>query len=77
MRALLHGQHKKYGMHFHDEQCGLCIWQTFQPCKLSADAPEPPLSELQWTVAIARLLFGPAMNIQAPPNLTPAAGAAR
>ena len=43
---------------------------------LCAGAPEPPLSDLQWTVAIARLLFGPAMNIQAPPNLTPAAGAA-
>jgi len=27
-------------------------------------------------VAVARLLFGPAMGIQAPPNLTPAAGAA-
>ena len=38
-----------------------------------AGAPEPPLEELLWSVAIARLLFGPAMNIQAPPNL--AAGA--
>ena len=34
-------------------------------------APEPPLTELLWTVAAARLIFGPAMNIQAPPNLTP------
>ncbi|KAK9832553.1 hypothetical protein WJX81_008558 [Elliptochloris bilobata] len=39
-----------------------------------AGAPEPPLSELLWTVAVARLLFGPHMNIQAPPNLTPSAG---
>ena len=23
-----------------------------------------------WTVAVARLVFGPAMNIQAPPNLS-------
>lgn len=33
--------------------------------------PEPPLAELQWTIAMARLMFGPSMNIQAPPNLTP------
>ena len=29
-----------------------------------ADAPEPPLSELLWTVAVARLILGPAMSIQ-------------
>ena len=34
-------------------------------------APEPDLDELLWTVAVARLLFGPAMSIQAPPNLSP------
>ena len=34
-------------------------------------APEPDLSELLWTVAVARLLFGSAMSIQAPPNLSP------
>eukprot|EP00897_Mesotaenium_endlicherianum_P002100 jgi/Mesen1/1918/ME000144S01045 len=34
-------------------------------------AAEPPLEELLWTVAMARLAFGPSMNIQAPPNLTP------
>jgi hypothetical protein len=37
--------------------------------------PEPPLEELLWTVAAARIMFGPNMNIQAPPNLTPAAAA--
>jgi FO synthase len=31
---------------------------------------EPPLEELEWTTAIARLTFGPSMSIQAPPNLT-------
>ncbi len=36
-----------------------------------AGAPEPPLSELLWSVAAARLLLGPAVSIQAPPNLTP------
>ncbi|MDE0155467.1 MAG: bifunctional FO biosynthesis protein CofGH [Gammaproteobacteria bacterium] len=34
------------------------------------DAPEPALEELLWTIAMARLIFGPHMNIQAPPNLT-------
>ncbi len=36
-----------------------------------ADAPEPSADELVWTIAMARILFGPAMNIQAPPNLSP------
>jgi FO synthase len=36
-----------------------------------AVAVEPDLRELQWTIAAARLIFGPDMNIQAPPNLTP------
>ena len=34
------------------------------------DAPEPALEELLWTIAMARIIFGPHMNIQAPPNLT-------
>jgi FO synthase len=34
-------------------------------------APEPDLDELLWTIAVARLIFGPDMNIQAPPNLSP------
>lgn len=36
-----------------------------------ASAPEPDLNELLWTIAIARLIFGSAMSIQAPPNLSP------
>jgi len=36
-----------------------------------AGAAEPPLDDLMWTAAVARLIFGPAMNIQAPPNLMP------
>lgn len=34
-------------------------------------APEPSLEELLWTLAVARLIFGPRMSIQAPPNLSP------
>ncbi|MEO2174490.1 MAG: 7,8-didemethyl-8-hydroxy-5-deazariboflavin synthase CofG, partial [bacterium] len=33
-------------------------------------AAEPDIADLQWTVAVARLIFGPHMNIQAPPNLS-------
>ncbi|CAN7347619.1 5-amino-6-(D-ribitylamino)uracil--L-tyrosine 4-hydroxyphenyl transferase CofH [Variovorax sp. LjRoot178] len=37
-----------------------------------AGLPEPGLRELQWTIAAARIILGPAANLQAPPNLTPA-----
>ena len=49
------------------------IIQNFRakPGTLMADAPEPHITELLWTIAIARLIFGPKMNIQAPPNLSP------
>jgi FO synthase len=51
------------------------IIQNFRPKPGTrmADAPAPGLEELLWTIAIARLLFAPAMNIQAPPNLSPGA----
>ena len=65
------------GTPFHGRKGVSACGEPVKSCKLRAGAPEPPLGELQWTVAVARLLFGPAMNIQAPPNLTPAAGAAR
>ncbi len=32
-------------------------------------APEPEFDELLWTIASARLIFGPEMSIQVPPNL--------
>ncbi len=34
-----------------------------------AAAAEPDLREHLWTIAVARLIFGPAMTLQAPPNL--------
>ncbi|WP_183627037.1 5-amino-6-(D-ribitylamino)uracil--L-tyrosine 4-hydroxyphenyl transferase CofH [Novosphingobium sediminicola] len=37
-----------------------------------ADAPEPDLDDLLWTIAAARLILGSDMNIQAPPNLSAA-----
>lgn len=49
------------------------IVQNFRakPGTLMAAAPEPDLNELLWTIAVARLIFGADMNIQAPPNLSP------
>jgi FO synthase len=49
------------------------IVQNFRakPNTKMAQAPEPDLEELVWTIAVARLIFGGKMNIQAPPNLSP------
>ena len=49
------------------------IVQNFRakPNTLMAQSPEPDLNELLWTIAVTRLIFGAAMNIQAPPNLSP------
>ena len=51
------------------------IVQNFRakPGTRMAAAPEPSLDELLWTIATARILFGPHANIQAPPNLSPGA----
>src|SRR3954452_4029829 len=35
-----------------------------------APAPPPPLEELLWTIAVARLILGARAHIQAPPNLS-------
>ena len=49
------------------------IIQNFRakPGTKMASAPEPDLDDLLWTIAITRFIFGYAMSIQAPPNLTP------
>ncbi|WP_279253197.1 5-amino-6-(D-ribitylamino)uracil--L-tyrosine 4-hydroxyphenyl transferase CofH [Candidatus Seongchinamella marina] len=49
------------------------IVQNFRakPGTLMANAPEPNLEDMLWTIAVARLVFGPEMSIQAPPNLSP------
>jgi len=49
------------------------IIQNFKakPGTRMAAAPEPALEEQLWTIAVARLLFGSGMSIQAPPNLQP------
>ena len=49
------------------------IIQNFRPKPGTpmAGAEAPPLDDHLWTIAVARLLFEPEMNIQAPPNLSP------
>jgi FO synthase len=49
------------------------IIQNFRPKAATrmAHSPAPSLEDHLWTIAIARLLFAPSMNIQAPPNLNP------
>ena len=58
--------HRSYG---HIQEI---IIQNFRakPRTRMADAPEPDAADHLWTIAAARIVFGPAMNIQAPPNLS-------
>ena len=58
--------HERYG-HLQE-----IIIQNFRakPGTRMAQHPEPSLDEHLWTIAVARILFGAAMNIQAPPNLS-------
>jgi len=35
-----------------------------------AESPEPPLEELLWTIAVARIVLGANAHVQAPPNLS-------
>ncbi|MBV8850411.1 MAG: 5-amino-6-(D-ribitylamino)uracil--L-tyrosine 4-hydroxyphenyl transferase CofH [Methylobacteriaceae bacterium] len=51
------------------------IIQNFRakPATRMAAAPEPDVDDHLWTIAIARLVMGPSMNVQAPPNLSPGA----
>jgi FO synthase len=51
------------------------IIQNFRakPDTRMAAATEPDLDDHLWTIAVARLMLGPDMNIQAPPNLSPGA----
>ena len=65
----LRGLHARYG---HIQEI---IVQNFRakPGTRMAAAPEPSLDEHLWTIAVARLVLGPEMSIQAPPNLRPGA----
>ncbi len=71
IEALLHlrALHEEFG-HLQE-----VIVQNFRakPGTPMADAPEPSLDDHLWTIAVARVVLGAAMNIQAPPNLSPGA----
>lgn len=64
--AALRDLHAEYG---HIQEI---IVQNFRakPGTRMANAPEPSLEDLQWTIAVARIMFGADMSIQAPPNLS-------
>ena len=49
------------------------IVQNFRakPGTKMVNAPEPDLNEMLWTLAVARIVFGSTMSVQAPPNLSP------
>lgn len=49
------------------------IIQNFRakPGTRMAGAPEPSLDDLLWTIAAARLVLGPDVGVQSPPNLNP------
>lgn len=59
--------HQQYG---HIQEIIIQNFRAKQGTKM-AQAPEPDLNELLWTIAVARLIFGSEMSIQSPPNLSP------
>lgn len=63
----LRAAHQRHG------QLQEIIIQNFRakPGTKMATAVEPDLEDLIWTIAVARLIFGPDMSLQAPPNLSP------
>jgi FO synthase len=65
--AAIRDLHERYG---HVQEV---IVQNFRvkPSIPMRRAPEPAFADLLRTVAVARLLLGPDVNIQAPPNLSP------
>jgi FO synthase len=67
IEALLHLRdlHRRYD---HLQEIIIQNFRT-KPGTRMARHSEPTLDEHLWTIAVARILFGAAMNIQAPPNL--------
>ena len=63
--AAIRRLHERYG---HIQEV---IVQNFlpKPDTKMADHPPAPLEELVWTIAMARVMLGPEISIQAPPNL--------
>lgn len=59
--------HQEYG---HIQEVIVQIFRA-KPDTLMANVAEPTTEDLIWTISVARLIFGPTMSIQAPPNLSP------
>jgi FO synthase len=64
--AAIRDLHERYG---HIQEV---IVQNFRakPGTRMADAAEPTVEDLLWTIAVARILLPPEVSIQAPPNLS-------
>src|SRR5581483_11983038 len=58
--------HERYG---HVQEVIVQNFRAKAGTKMSGH-PEPPLEDLLWTAAAARLVLGPHVNLQAPPNLS-------
>jgi len=59
--------HDKYG---HIQEVIIQNFKPKQDTKM-ANHEEPLTEDLLWTIAVARIIFGSSMSIQAPPNLSP------
>ena len=59
--------HQRYG---HIQEIIIQNFRAKAGTRMAA-AAEPDAADHLWTIAVARLIFGPAMNLQAPPNLMP------
>ncbi len=59
--------HEQFG---HIQEVIIQNFKAKENTKMS-QAREPSLDELLWTIAVARIIFGPQMSVQAPPNLSP------
>ncbi|MET0988323.1 MAG: 7,8-didemethyl-8-hydroxy-5-deazariboflavin synthase CofG, partial [Steroidobacteraceae bacterium] len=64
--------HERYG---HIQEIIIQNFRAKSDTKM-AHAEDPSLEEHLWTIATARVMFGPDMTLQAPPNLRPGALAA-
>jgi FO synthase len=67
--AALHAIRDLSGRYGHVQEV---IVQNFRakPGTRMAASPEPPLEELLWTIAVARIVLGAEAHVQAPPNLS-------
>ena len=59
-----------HARHGHVQEVIIQNFRAKADTRMAAHA-EPPLEEHLWTIAAARLILGPQMTIQAPPNLQP------